>query len=73
MKTAYPADSPPGNSSVGSCGANWLISYATQVDSSESPATGAAVESTIQASFSRETRMRSVSGRIVPPTMSVLA
>ena len=37
------------------------------------PATGAAVESTRKASFSREMRSRSVTGRIVLPTSNVLA
>jgi hypothetical protein len=70
-KTVYPAsgDMPIASSP----GANWLISNATHVDSTERPATGAAVESTIHASFSRETRMRSVSGRMEPPTISVFA
>ena len=48
-------------------------SYPTQVEIGTSAATGAAVESTRYASFSRDTFSRSVIGRMVLPTTSVFA
>lgn len=44
----------------------------TQVDTGPSRHIGAEVESTIYASFSRETCMRSVMGRITLPTVNAL-
>ena len=49
---------------------NW---YAVQVEMIPMVATGAAVASTINDSFSRLIRTRSVNGLIVLPTISVLA
>ena len=49
-----------------------LISNPIQLVITAMHATGAAVESTMYASFSREMRRRSVTGRIVFPTISVL-
>ncbi len=49
------------------------ISYPTQVDTNMMLATGAEVESTTYASFSRDTRSRSVTGRMVLPTINVFA
>ncbi len=51
----------------------YSISTATQVDISANPATGAAVESTIYASFSREIFSRSQMGRNVVPNKMVFA
>ena len=49
-----------------------LISKPTQVDTNTMADTGAAVESTMYASFSRDTLRPSVTGRMVLPTMRVL-
>ena len=49
------------------------VSDPTQVDMTARLATGAAVASTMKASFSRDIRSRSVSGLAVVPTMRVLA
>ena len=49
------------------------ISKPAQVDTNMIAATGAAEESTIYASFSRDTFIRSVIGRIVLPMTSVFA
>ncbi len=51
----------------------WPNSNPTHVDTNAKPATGAAVESTRNDSFSREIFRRSVTGRIVVPTSMVLA
>lgn len=48
-------------------------SAAIQLEISAMPATGAAVESTMNASFSRLTRAWSVMGRITGPTISASA
>ena len=54
-------------------GDNRLIWKAVQVEMTPIVATGAAVESTMKASFSRLTRTLSVKGRMVLPMISELA